>query len=38
MKEVLSGLECGINFLKFNDINEEDKIEFFNRVNNDKTK
>ncbi len=38
VKEVLSGLECGINFLKFNDINEEDKIEFFNRVNNDKTK
>ena len=38
VKEVLSGLECGINFSKFNDINEEDRVEFFNRVNNDKTK
>ena len=29
VKEVLSGLECGITFLKFNDLSENDKIEFF---------
>ena len=28
VKEVLSGLECGITFVKFNDIVEDDKIEF----------
>ena len=36
VKEVLSGLECGITFLKFNDILENDKIEFFIRENNEK--
>ena len=36
VKEVLSGLECGITFLKFNDLSENDKIEFFIRENNEK--
>ena len=36
VKEVLSGLECGITFLKFNDLLENDKIEFFIRENNEK--
>ena len=36
VKEVLSGLECGITFVKFNDIVEDDKIEFFTRENNEK--
>ncbi len=36
VKEVLSGLECGITFLKFNDLLENDKIEFFTRENNEK--
>ena len=36
VKEVLSGLECGITFVKFNDIVENDKIEFFTRENNEK--
>ncbi len=36
VKEVLSGLECGITFLKFNDLLENDKIEFFVRENNEK--
>ena len=36
VKEVLSGLECGITFQKFNDLMENDKIEFFTRENNEK--
>ena len=36
VKEVLSGLECGITFQKFNDLLENDKIEFFVRENNEK--
>ncbi len=36
VKEVLSGLECGITFQKFNDLLENDKIEFFIRENNEK--
>ena len=36
VKEVLSGLECGITFLKFNDLLENDRIEFFIRENNEK--
>ena len=36
VKEVLSGLECGITFIKFNDLLENDKIEFFIRENNEK--
>ena len=36
VKEVLSGRECGITFLKFNDLLENDKIEFFVRENNEK--
>ncbi len=36
VKEVLSGLECGITFQKFNDLLENDKIEFFTRENNEK--
>ena len=36
VKEVLSGLECGITFVKFNDLSENDKIEFFIRENNEK--
>ena len=38
VKEVLSGLECGIAFYKFNEIKENDKLEFYLRVNNDKAK
>ncbi len=38
VKEVLSGLECGINFSKFNDIKENDKIEFYIRESNEKKK
>ena len=38
VKEVLSGLECGIGFYKFNEIQENDKLEFFLRVSNDKAK
>ncbi len=38
VKEVISGLECGINFLKFNDIKENDKIEFYIRETNEKKK
>jgi translation initiation factor IF-2 len=36
--EVLSGLECGIGFYKFNEIQENDKLEFYLRVSNDKAK
>ncbi|MAI60674.1 MAG: translation initiation factor IF-2 [Rickettsiales bacterium] len=38
VKEVLSGLECGIGFYKFNEIQENDKLEFYLRVSNDKAK
>ena len=38
VKEVLSGLECGINFQKYNDFKEEDKIEFYLREKNEKKK
>ena len=38
VKEVLSGLECGIGFYKFNEIQENDKLEFYTRVSNDKAK
>ena len=38
VKEVLSGLECGIAFYKFNEIKENDKLEFYLRVSNDKAK
>ncbi len=38
VKEVLSGLECGISLYKFNEIQENDKLEFYSRVSNDKTK
>ena len=36
VKEVLSGLECGITFQKFNDLLENDKMEFFIRESNEK--
>jgi len=38
VKEVLSGLECGIGLYKFNEIKENDKLEFYVRVSNDKAK
>ena len=38
VKEVSSGLECGIGLYKFNDIKENDKLEFYLRVSNDKAK
>ncbi len=38
VKDVISGLECGISFQKFNEIEEGDKVEFFVRVNNEKSK
>ena len=38
VKEVLSGLECGIGLYKFNEIQENDKLEFHLRVSNDKAK
>ena len=38
VKEVLSGLECGIGLYKFNEIQENDKLEFYLRVSNDKAK
>ena len=38
VKEVLSGLECGIGLYKFNEIKENDKLEFYLRVSNDKAK
>ena len=38
VKEVLSGLECGISFKKFNEIQENDTLEFFLRVANEKAK
>jgi translation initiation factor IF-2 len=38
VKEVLSGLECGIGFYKFNEIKENDRLEFYLRVSNDKAK
>ncbi len=38
VKEVLSGLECGIALYKFNEIQENDKLQFYLRVNNDKAK
>ena len=38
VKEVLSGLECGIGLYKFDDIKENDKLEFYLRVSNDKAK
>ena len=38
VKEVLSGLECGIGLYKFNEIKENDKLEFFLRISNDKAK
>ena len=38
VKEVLSGLECGIGLYKFNEIQENDKLQFYLRVNNDKAK
>ena len=38
VKEVLSGLECGIGLYKFNEIQESDKLEFYLRVSNDKAK
>ena len=36
VKEVLSGLECGITFQKFNDLLENDEMEFFIRESNEK--
>tara|TARA_B100000035_G_scaffold68736_1_gene56182 strand:+ start:7043 stop:9415 length:2373 start_codon:yes stop_codon:yes gene_type:complete len=38
VKEVLSGLECGIGLYKFNEIQENDKLEFYLRISNDKAK
>ena len=38
VKEVLSGLECGIGLYKFNEIKENDKLEFYLRISNDKAK
>ena len=38
VKDVISGLECGISFQKFNEIEEGDKAEFFIRVKNEKSK
>ena len=38
VKEVQSGLECGISFNKFNDIKENDSLEFYLRVTNEKAK
>ncbi|MAI29862.1 MAG: translation initiation factor IF-2 [Rickettsiales bacterium] len=38
VKEVSSGLECGIGLYKFNEIQENDKLEFYLRVSNDKAK
>ena len=38
VKEVLSGLECGIGLYKFNEIQENDKLEFYLQISNDKAK
>ena len=38
VKEVSTGLECGICFHKFDEIKEHDRIEFYTRVNNEKNK
>ena len=38
VKEVGTGLECGICFHKFDEIKEQDRIEFYTRVNNEKNK
>ena len=38
VKEVSTGLECGISFHKFDEIKEHDRIEFYTRVSNEKSK
>ncbi len=38
VKEVSTGLECGICFHKFDEIKEQDRIEFYTRVSNEKNK
>ncbi len=36
VKEVLSGLECGVVLSKFNDVKEDDRLEFYLREKDDK--
>ena len=36
VKEVTSGLECGIVLSKFNEINQNDRLEFYLRERNEK--